>query len=147
MIPALVLGLFIIVGVIFLIIGICISHNAKKKYKKCTIITSAKVLKNVRESFTDIDMHTTYTMHPVFEYHVGEETIKKEYLVGTSKIKYQEGQVVNIFYNPKKPTMFYVQGDKLQSTLGKVFTIVGIVCICTAIVSGIIVTAAVNSIL
>ncbi len=147
MIPALVLGGIILVGLLFLIIGIGLSRNAKKKLRVCTAVTSAKVKRNVRADSVTFGASSPYLAYPVFEYYVGEEKYEREYAIGTSKVRYQEGQTVNIFYNPKKPTMFYVQGDRLQSKLGTIFKIVGIVCILTAIVSGIIVTVAINSIL
>lgn len=149
MIPALVLGLFVIVGIIFFIVGMILSSNAKRKFKVCTAITSAKVLKNVKERYSHnvSDPYYDYLIHPVFEYYVGEERFEREYTIGTSKVKYQDGSSINILYNPNKPTMFYVEGDKTQSILGKVFKIAGIVCIFTAIVSGILVTIAIDNIL
>lgn len=147
MYPVIFLSLLVFWGLIFLFIGIGISSNMKKKTKQCTVITSATVLRNLQEKYRDIDHNTTYTFHPVLEYFVNEGRIEAKYTIGTAKVKYIEGQKVNILYNPNKPTMFYIEGDKSQNLIGKIFKIVGIICICTAIVSGIIVTIAINEIL
>ena len=132
-------GIWAFIGIIFFITGISILNNKKKKEKNCTIKTYAKVTDMVKHKTYDNDSgHTTISWHPVIEYNIGELKIKKESAYGSYQSKYTIGQDVEIYYNPKNHSEFYIPGDNIQKILSATFTIIGIFAIIIAIVSAIL---------
>ena len=65
-------GIWTLIGVVFLIIGIVMLKNAKKKRINCTSQTYGKVTDIVRRVSQDSDGSSSVSWHPVFEYHIGE---------------------------------------------------------------------------
>ena len=63
-------GIWIIIGVIFFIIGVAMIRNRKRKEIKCTSKTYGKVIDIVRHKSYDSDSGYTYSWHPVFEYNI-----------------------------------------------------------------------------
>ena len=91
---------------------------------------------------TPSDDMRKYSWFPTVKYQVGDETIEKRFDYGNAKPKYKEGQKVEIYYNPQKPEDFYISGEKVQQTVGRVFTMVGwlllVIDIIVVIISAII---------
>lgn len=109
-------------------------HNRKKKESTCTSVTHGKVTDIVKRR-----SNKGYSLHPVFEYYVGGLTFVKESFYGSSQPKYAIGQDVKVHYNPDNYNEFYIDGDTLPKTLGKVFTAVGIAALLVAVLSAILV--------
>lgn len=133
-------SVFAVIGIIFFIVGLSISKNYKKKQINCTISTTGKVVDLVKEKTRNVNSRSySYTWRPVFEYNIGElKYIKKSYM-GTSQPKYAIGQNVEIYYNPDDHNEFYVKGDNLANTLGKIFIGVGVGALAVAVL-GIVLT-------
>lgn len=132
-------GIWTLVGIIFLLIGVIMKNNMKKKELKCTFKTYGKVTDIVKRTHHDNDGGYSSSWHPIFEYNIGELKFIKEYSYGSSPSKYAIGQTVEIYYNPEDYHDFYIGGDTLPKTLAKVFTIIGIIAITVAIVSAILI--------
>ncbi len=132
-------GIWGLVGVIFLCIGLMLLKNQKKKMINCTSKTYGKVIDLVRRSSNYGSSGHSSSWHPVFEYEIGELKYIKESNIGKSQSNYAVGQDVEVYYNPQDPHEFYIKGEGLQRTLGIIFTCVGIVCIFVAILVAVLV--------
>lgn len=127
-------GIWGLIGIIFFMIGIGILRNRKKKEINCTSKTYGKVKDIVRQRNYDLDNdYSTYSWYPIFEYNIGELKFVKQSSYGSSTTKYVIGQDVEIYYNPDDYNDYYIAGESLPRTLGKIFTIVGVVAIIIAI--------------
>lgn len=132
-------GVFILVGAIFLIIGIAMFNNRKKKERNCTLMTHGKVTDMVRRKSYDRDGEYTLSWYPVVEYNVGELKFTKESPYGSYQPKYTIGQDIEVYYNPEDNNEYYIAGDGLPKTLATIFIVVGIVAISIAIISAILI--------
>lgn len=130
-------GIWTLIGVVFLIIGIVMLKNAKKKRINCTSQTYGKVTDIVRRVSQDSDGSSSVSWHPVFEYNIGELKYVQESIYGAPRSKYARGQNVEIYYNPENYNKYYVAGDSHPRKLATIFTIVGIAAIIIAIFSAI----------
>lgn len=130
-------GIFGLVGMVFLLIGIGILKNIKRKEKNCTSKTYGKVTDIVRHKRYDRDIGYVYILHPIVEYNVGNLKIEKESSSGSSLSKYEIGQEVEICYNPEDYNEYYIMGDTVSKTMGMINTIVGCIAIGIAIFSAI----------
>ena len=128
-------GITLLLGIIFLTVGIVVTKKIKNKEINCTSKTVGKVIDIVKRRYgSGMDNYDySYSWHPVFEYKIGELTYTKESVYGNSQPKYAVGQDVEIYYNPENHNEFYVGGDKTSKTLGTIFTIVGITLIVIAV--------------
>ena len=135
-------GIWGLIGIIFSLVGILVLRNRKKKEEKCTAKTWGKVKDIVRQTRYDSDRGYSSSWHPVFEYNVGELKFVKESLFGSSQSKFAIGQNVEIYYNPENYNEFYIKEETIQKTLGKIFTIVGIVAILIAVITASIILIA-----
>lgn len=132
-------GIWILIGVIFFIIGIAMLKSRKRKEIECTSKTYGKVTDVVRHQSHDSDGRYSSSWHPVFEYNIGELKFIKESLYGRSQSKYAIGQEVEVYYNPEDYNDFYIAGETLPRTIGTIFTIVGIVAIIIGTFSAILI--------
>lgn len=127
----------LIIGLIFLSIGLGIKHNRKKKLSNCSETTKGKIIDIVKRKHND-DGTASYTFHPVIEYNVNNQKYVKTSTFGTRPSKYEVGQEVEIHYNPDNCDTYYIEGDNTQKKLGTIFTTIGIIILLVAIVVAII---------
>lgn len=132
-------GIWILVGIIFFIIGIAMLKNRKRKEINCTSKTYGKVTDIVRHQSYDSNGGYNSSWHPVFEYNIGELKFIKESLYGGSQSKYAIGQDIEVYYNPEDYNDFYISDETLPKTIGTIFTIIGIVAIIIGTFSAIII--------
>ena len=123
-----------LLGIIFLVIGIAILNNRKKKERRCTSKTYGKVTDIARYQTHNSDGGYSTIWRPVIEYNVGELKFIKESVYGTSQSKYAIGQNVEVYYNPEDGNEYYIAGETLPKTLAIIFTAVGIVAIIIALI-------------
>jgi len=130
-------GMWGLIGIVFLIIGVFMLNNRKRKEEECTAITNG-VVKDISKC-TNYDNDSGYrtTLHPVFEYKVGELIYIKESPYGRSHSKYAIGQNVEIYYNPENHHEYYVGGETLPKTLGMIFSVSGGGAIIIAVISAV----------
>ena len=130
-------GIWGVIGIIFLTIGIGLTINRKKKKEHCTQTTTGKVLSNAREVNREREYDrkptTTMTYYPVYEYYVEGNRVEKRSSYGSSSPRFYEGQEITICYNPENPNEHYIEGDLIGSVIGIIFTAVGAVSIIVAI--------------
>lgn len=123
-------------GGIFFIIGLVLLNKFKSKRIKCTEKTYGKVTDIIKEISLNTDGRGyTYMWYPVFEYTIGELKFKKQSYYGGGQVKFAIGQEVEIYYNPENYNEFYVSGENTPKTIGKIFSIIGIVLMILAVFS------------
>ena len=130
-------GISGLLGLIFFVSGVIVLKNRKKKEKNCTSKTHGKVIDILKHESKGVNYYT-YSWHPVFEYTIGNLKYVKESLYGFSESKFAIGQDVEILFNPENYNEFYVATETLPKTLGRIFTIIGILLIVIAILIPII---------
>lgn len=124
--PLLVIGIFTLIGIVFLSVGIGLRVNENKKKENCTQPVVATVKNMVKDrSYKDIDDIITYYWYPVYEYKVGDAIYTRISNIGNVKKQYEIGQKVNILVNPNNPDEIYNDNEK-QELIGKIFLVVGI---------------------
>ncbi|MBR2176074.1 MAG: DUF3592 domain-containing protein [Clostridia bacterium] len=139
MFTAMFSGIWCLVGMIFLIIGLAMLNYRKRKERICTSKTYGTVRDLVQHRSHSSSGGYSSSWHPVFEYHIGELTFIKESSYGSSRPKYAIGQNVEICYNPENYHEYYIAGDTLPRTLAVIFTIVGLAAILIAVFSAILI--------
>lgn len=110
-----------------LAIGIFKKVRSFQKNKRCTVKTSATVIKIYEKKkyhedangFTD--EYTVYS--PRITYNVHGIDYEYTHKVSRNKLNYSVGKILTVFYNENNPTEVYIQGDSNQS--GTTFIIVG----------------------
>lgn len=74
---------------------------------------------------------------PVYEYMIDGVKQKARARFGTAKPEVNVGQAVELFVNPDRTDEFYCPTEKI-SCIQKVFTGVGVACLCLAVIMGVI---------
>lgn len=115
----------IIVGVIFLALGVFMYLKNDSLIKNCTVETEAIVVDMKRDFSSDNDT-TTYIYYPIIEYTAGNDTIRVTMDKGTSQPAYNIDEKITILYNPNKVKEFIVKGDKTSNIFSIVFIAVGV---------------------
>ena len=116
----------ILMGIVFVGVGIFMIVRGNDLAKRCTTETTAKVVSIETEESTDSDGHYTYTYYPVFEFNAGEKTITQKGSTGSSRAQYKIGDSVELLYDANKPEDFIVKGDKTSNILGIIFVVAGV---------------------
>lgn len=117
-------GVWMVVGIVFLIIGVCLLTKRTRRATSCTAKTTGHV--------ADLAVSTSggCTMwSPVIQYEVDGLIYVKPSPYASSQVSYAIGEPVEVFYDPQNPHEYRIP----QSTAGKgvavVFTAVGAGCL------------------
>ena len=116
----------LIVGVIFLAVGIFMFVKNDSLKKNCTIEAEATVVDMKQEYTADTDT-TGYMYYPIIEYTAGENTVRTTIEQGSSTPAYSIDQKITIMYNPKNTKEFYVKGEVTTNIMSIVFIALGAV--------------------
>ncbi|MEE3343732.1 MAG: DUF3592 domain-containing protein [Bacilli bacterium] len=108
----------LIFGLLFLFVGLFLYIRQKLKLRKCSLFVYAKVKDNVRRRDSN---DSSWYYYPVFEYVINNEKYEDVYFAGTTRIKYKEGDEVEIYCNPDNYKEYYVKNDRLPIILSLVF--------------------------
>lgn len=88
----------------------------KKVKEQCTSRTEATVIDIVISESTRTSRNgferTVYFYFPVIEFYVNGRVMREKLCIGYSYKKYKVGETITIFYNPNKPTEYFIEGDK-----------------------------------
>ena len=123
----------ILIGAIFLVIGIVLILISLRKRKVCTEVTTAKVIDtqtsvNREKNYNSdggYEINTSVSITPIYEYYVnGNKYIGK---ANSNKSVVTIGQEVQIHYNPNKPQEFYEGKNIMPIICGGICTVIGIV--------------------
>jgi hypothetical protein len=117
-------------GTICTIVRICAFYRNKKVKEQCTSRTEAIVIDIVISESTRTSRNgferTVYFYFPVIEFCANGRVMREKLCIGYSYKKYKVGETITIFYNPNKPTEYFIEGDKSKKFIGTVCIIVGV---------------------
>lgn len=126
-------SVWLLVGIVFAIVGYFTFKGYKEKELKCTYEVSGMVSDLIRKVSEDSDGNESVSYHPVFTYRVGDLTYIKEYSYGGSSSNYHIGEDVILLLDPNNYDEYLVKGDispKLFSIifggLGSVMVLIGL---------------------
>lgn len=132
----LVLSVIVVVfGALGVIFAVLRNHSKKKfdqKKRICRNGTNATVVRIVKKRIRRSDMDS-FSWYPTYEYYVNGIRYEKESTFGNKKKLFQEGQLVEIYYNPANPEEFYVPAEKAEGSV-MIFTIFAVTYIAIAII-------------
>ncbi len=121
------LYILMIMGSLFFCIGMVISLIPIYKKQISTSVSTAEVVDIVRNESKDSDGRTQINYFPVFVYKANGENIQVTHRFSPSP--YEIGDTFEIFYNPKKPNKYYIEGEGsgnwILVMIGSIFTFVG----------------------
>lgn len=146
---------FIVIGVIFAVIGVIIMLTTHGKKVRCTSVTNAKVVDIIRNVTKDYSSHrnnvgngitinignesfnnnshlrayNTTTFYPLLEYTIDGTKYVRKSNIGSSSPKYTIGEEIEIHYNASNPNEFYTGKGNASMMVGMIFTIIGILFI------------------
>ena len=114
----------ILVGVIFLAVGIFMFVRDANLNKNCKKETQATVV-DMEEEFS-ADEDTEYMYYPIVEYKAGDRTVKAKMDQGSSTPAYDIGEKITILYNPENVEQFKVKGEKATGIISFVMMGLGV---------------------
>lgn len=124
----LVLSIMLIVclllGLLFLVLGKFLMRKFNNLKKSCSKYTTAKVIDIVSESYGySPGFERPMIMNfPILEFMFNDKMVTKKYMYTSSKKEqYEIGKEYKIYYNPDDENMFYIDGDKTPTKVGKIF--------------------------
>jgi hypothetical protein len=115
---------FLFLGTIFIGLGIGFKSVIDKKAAVCTARTEAVVTEMNREVNLSAGTDSYRSWFPVFSYWAKGEEITVRSKIGNEKKIFEEGQNVELYYNPDNIREYYVPAENV-SFLPKVFIGVG----------------------
>ncbi len=150
--------IFIIVGLLFFLVGVIIILLDNKKKNRCNGVTLGKVvdiIKDVSKRYQISRENVPYNganisvgninigignskygninyntiFYPVIEYQIEGKKYVKKSNIGSSSPSYAIGQEIEIYYNTTNPNEFYLSRGHYNIKIGIVFTILGIIFI------------------
>lgn len=106
------LGLFTLVGLISLVVGIVLLSGRSAEKKRCTEPVPAVV----------VDFEKRHSEHrikyaPVFEYEYGGKKYTRVSRVASKKPDYSRGDKTTLMIDPNDPTVVYMQDDAMKNII------------------------------
>ena len=124
-------GIFGLLGVIFLCIGLGFTANRNKKKRVCTAKAIATIVGFRRDTTSrnriDItqEVRKNQNNFPVVEFVANGKPVRLTSHFGQTNPPYRVGEQVELYYDPNNYKRYYIVGDKPQKILAIVFTSVG----------------------
>ena len=115
----------IIVGVIFLAVGIFLFVKNANLNKNCTREAQATVV-DMEEEYSAGEDDTEYMYYPVIEYQANGETVRVKMDQGSGAPAYEINEKITVLYNPDNVKQFKVKGEKLTGILSFAFMGLGV---------------------
>ncbi len=120
---------FMLIGVVFLAVGIGFVIYANNMKNKCTLEVTAVVsdILSKEERHENDDGYTTYTTvyTPVYTYYANGQMYTSHSNTYSSNSSYRRGQTVQLFCDPDDPITFYSPKDTTSTILTVVFCGIG----------------------
>ncbi|MBP7176376.1 MAG: DUF3592 domain-containing protein [Thermoclostridium sp.] len=126
------LVIFLIVGVLFLIIGLRM-YSSQQNFAKTGVTVEATVINIVSHKSSD---SVTYRPEVEFRTKTGE-TIQVIHNMGSNPSKYKKGDVVNVIYSPDNP--YEIMMDSAFEKVVFPLTFIGLGGICCLVALGLVV--------
>ena len=134
----------ILIGLLFVVIGIIFFVTGKAKAKRCTIDAIGTVVEIIETRSRDSDGNYKYSYCPVVRYQAGDRTVTKEsnissstgstldlggISISSSKSKYNVNDKIEIMYNPDNVEEFLIKGDNDSNLLAIIFIFIGSIAV------------------
>lgn len=116
----------LIVGIIFLGVGVFLYFRNQNLIKNCTVEAVATVVDMKQEISTDNDSTNPYMYSPIIEYKAGEDTIRVTMDSSSSTPAYEINAQITILYNPNNTKEFIVKGEKTSGIMSIVIMVIGV---------------------
>lgn len=116
----------IVVGIIFLGVGIFMYIQNERLAKVCTEEVSAIVV-DMEEKIDDGEDTIRYLYYPVISYETPDGAVKVTMDTGSSTPKYSINDKIRILYNPKNTKEYIVKGDSTSNIFSYVFIGLGVI--------------------
>lgn len=115
--------LFLLVGFVFVVVGIIAMIQSDGLKERCTEETIGTVVEVIRERNSNTSNRTSnsYTYFPVIEYQVGDRTVSQKSQFGQNPPKYKVGEQLEICYNPNDIEEYIIKGDSSPKYIGIAF--------------------------
>ena len=134
-------GVWCLVGVIFLGVGIAFRRSFLKKEERLRARASGTITEVMRRVRHGSD-GASVNWYPIVEFEAEGRRISLECEEGGGRKAFYEGQPVEVLYDPDDPSCFRLEGRSATSLLGNIFLAVGLGCIAIGVAVGWIVNAA-----
>jgi uncharacterized membrane protein len=119
-------GMFALMGLAFIVIGIVFSVNANNRKTHRTGHTTGTVVRISEDDSSLTGRYPTVVMYaPVVEYWVNGQRYEKCNKMYSSPCKYSLGQNVPLLYDPNRPEDMEIEGDTVTNA-GVVILVLGI---------------------
>ena len=128
-------GVWCLVGVIFLGVGIALRCSFLRKEERLRARATGTVVEVVRREHRSSDGNSV-NWYPIIEFDADGRTLSLECEDGGGRKSFYEGQRVEVLYDPDDPSCFRLEGRSSVGLLGRVFVIVGLLCIALGAVVG-----------
>ena len=132
-------GIWCLVGVIFLAIGVGMRRSFVRKEERLRGRAEGRVVEVVRREHHS-SRGDSVSWYPIVEFEVDGRKVSLECDEGGRKRHY-EGQRVEVLYDPDDPATFRLEGASVTRLLGKIFLAVGIGCIAIGLISALVIAA------
>lgn len=117
--------LFWLIGVLFFVIQVHMKKSLEETKEICTDFTYATVIEMEKTYETEFD---DYYYYPTYEYFVDDVRYEIETGNGSNRRMFDEGEEVELYYNPDNPEEVYIPGEQQEIEL-IIFNVIGVVCI------------------
>jgi len=125
----------LIIGGIFLLVGIMLIVKYVKRKIKCTASVSGEVVGYREELSHSSHSHSSHMVYyPIFTYYFNGEWHRKEGSLGRGNQKYDIGEHVELLCDPQNPEEFLIANDKASPIVAIVCALMGLVVVVLAFV-------------
>lgn len=131
-------GIFVLIGMIFWIIGYVMKGNQERKVIRCTSSCEGEIIALKRD-------HDSSAFYPVYKYQVNGETMIKRSHYGSSHLPYQIHDTLTIMYNPENIKDSYILEDQLPQRIHRIFMGFGIFFLVLGVGIGIIIALVIRA--
>lgn len=127
-------GIWCLVGVIFLCVGLAMRKSALNREERLRARTSGTVIEVVRHGGAN-----GAGWFPIVEFEADGRRISLESRDGSGARRFYEGQAVEVLYDPDDPACFQLEGMNTVRLVGTIFTWVGLGSIAVGLIAALIV--------
>lgn len=116
-------AIFLLIGLIFQMVPVCLKIFRKKRKERCTAVTTATITGYVCRRDD-----TSYTYAPVYRYWANGQEYEKVSATSSSRRKHQAGDKVVLAYDSTNPKVIYVEEEQeVIKVISLIFHILGTV--------------------
>ena len=127
-------GIWCLVGVIFLCVGLFLRKSALNREERLRARTSGTVTEGVRRGGAN-----GAGWYPIVEFEADGRRLSLESRDGGGAKRFYEGQSVEVLYDPDDPACFQLEGMNTLRLVGTIFTWVGLGSIAIGLIAAVIV--------